>query len=42
MDNETQTYTTPEVDETTKGERLDKFLASSIPEISRSQIQRLI
>ena len=34
-------YTQP-VDETTTGQRLDKFIASDIDELSRSQVQKLI
>ena len=34
-------YTQP-VDETTTGQRIDKFIASDIEELSRSQVQKLI
>ena len=35
-------FTTNEVDDFMVGERLDKFLTQNIPDLSRSQIQRLI
>lgn len=42
MENDEQTYQVPEVESREQGTRLDKFLASRLPEQSRSQIQRLI
>ena len=37
-----KTLYTSQVDETNTGERIDKFITSMIPELSRSQTQRLI
>ncbi len=39
---ETNIFLSPEVDEATKGQRVDKFLGQALPQLSRSQIQRLI
>ncbi len=35
-------YTTPMVNKDYKGKRIDKFLSDCFPDVSRSQVQRLI
>ena len=42
MNMEETIFSTPEVTDSDKKQRLDKFLAKVLPDFSRSQLQRLI